>query len=133
MIDGDAVILPNHRYSNSVLIPILSGFNSEKDLYPHGEETYSIKVKEAVSILNQLSDSYPDLYNNISELTLNKDDEYVIILSDKPTRVILGKDNILNKLNILKNFHKALGQRQLTDFQLLDMRYNKQLIAREWT
>ena len=86
-----------------------------------------------MSILNQLSDSYPDLYNNISELTLNKDDEYVIILSDKPTRVILGKDNILNKLNILKNFHKALGQRQLTDFQLLDMRYNKQLIAREWT
>ena len=133
MIDGDAVILPNHRYSNNVLIPILSGFNSEKDLYPHGEKTYSIKVKEAVSILNQLSDSYPDLYNNISELTLNKEDEYVIILSDKPTRVILGKDNILKKLNILKKFDKALGQRQLTDFQLLDMRYNKQLIAREWT
>ena len=133
MIDGDAVILPNHHYINSVLIPILSGFNPEKDLYPHGEKTYSIKVRESVSILNQLSDSFPNLYNNISELTLNNNDEYVIILSDKPTRVILGKDNILKKLNILKNFDKALGQRQLTDFQLLDMRYNKQLIAREWT
>ncbi len=38
-----------------------------------------------------------------------------------------------SKLNILKNFDKSLGQRQLTDFRLLDMRYNKQLIARDWS
>ena len=57
----------------------------------------------------------------------------MIILSDRPTRVILGKKNIITKLNILKTFDKSLGQRQLTDFRLLDMRYNKQLVAREWT
>ena len=73
-----------------------------------------------------------DLYENISELTLNKDDEYVLILADRPTRVILGKQNINLKFNILKSFDKALGQRQLTDFRLIDMRYNKQLVAREW-
>jgi len=103
------------------------------DLNPEGEQTYSIKVKEAVAILNKLSKGYPTLYENISELTLNSHDEYVIILTDRPTRVILGKNDIFSKLNILKNFEEALGQRQLTDYRLLDMRYKKQLVAREWS
>ena len=90
-------------------------------------------MKEAVNILTKISNGYPKLYENISELTLNKDDEYVLILADRPTRVILGKKDILLKLNILKNFDNALGQRQLTDYRLLDMRYKKQLVAREWT
>ena len=133
MIDNEGFILPDQGYSQGALIPILSGFNSAKDLYPEGEKTYSIKVKEAVSILSKILNGYPELYENISELTLNKDDEYVIILADQPTRVILGKDEILTKLNILKNFDQALGLRKLTDYQFLDMRYKKQLIAKEWT
>ena len=49
------------------------------------------------------------------------------------TMLALTKSDIIPKLNILKSFDKALGKRQLTDYQLLDMRYNKQLIAREWS
>jgi cell division septal protein FtsQ len=133
MIDDEAVVLPGKKYSEDYLIPVLSGFNSAIELYPEGEKTYSIKVKEAVDILKKLSIHFADLYENISELTLNKDDEYVLILADRPTRVVLGKDNISLKFDILKSFDKALGQRQLTDFRLIDMRYNKQLVAREWT
>ena len=133
MLDGEAVVLPDHPYSQSAMVPILSGFNTALDLYPEGEQTYSIKVKEAVAILNKLSKGYPALYENISELTLNSHDEYVIILTDRPTRVILGKNDIFSKLNILKNFEETLGQRQLTDYRLLDMRYKKQLVAREWS
>ena len=125
MIDDEAVVLPGKKYSEDYLIPVLSGFNSAIELYPQGEKTYSIKVKEAVDILKKLSIHYADLYENISELTLNKDDEYVLILADRPTRVVLGKDNISLKFDILKSFDKALGQRQLTDFRLIDMRYNK--------
>ena len=133
MIDDEGVILPGGIYSENYLVPVLSGFNSAKELYPEGRKTFSVKVNEAVKILKILSDEYSDLYENISELTLNKDDEYVIILADRPTRVILGKNDINKKLHVLKSFDKALGQRQLTDFQLLDMRYQKQLVAREWT
>ena len=132
MIDDEAVVLPGKNYSENFLIPVLSGFNSAKELYPEGGKTYSIKVKEAVGILRELSTNYKNLYENISELTLNKDDEYVLILADRPPRVILGTENISLKFNILKSFDKALGQRQLTDFRLIDMRYNKQLVAREW-
>ena len=82
---------------------------------------------------SELDLNYDDFYDEISELTINKNDEYVIILSEQPTKVILGRDNISRKIKILKNFDKALGQRQLTSYRLLDVRYSKQLVAMEWT
>ena len=84
MIDDEGVILPGGIYSENYLVTVLSGFNSAKELYPEGRKTFSVKVNEAVKILKILSDEYSDLYENISELTLNKDDEYVIILADLP-------------------------------------------------
>ncbi len=133
MIDDNAIVLPNNTKIENSLIPVLSGFNPATDLYPLGQITYSIKVKEAIEILAYIKNNYSDFYDEISELTINKDDEYEIILSEEPTRVILGKNNISKKIKILKNFDKALGQRQLTSYRLLDMRYSKQLIAMEWT
>ena len=133
MIDDNAIVLPNNTTIENSLIPVLSGFNPATDLYPLGQITYSIKVKEAIEILAYIKSNYNEFYDEISELTINKDDEYEIILSEEPTRVILGKNNISKKIKILKNFDKALGQRQLTSYRLLDMRYSKQLIAMEWT
>ena len=133
MIDDNAIVLPNNTTIENSLIPVLSGFNPATDLYPLGQITYSIKVKEAIEILAYIKNNYSDFYDEISELTINKDDEYEIILSEEPTRVILGKNNISKKIKILKNFDKALGQRQLTSYRLVDMRYSKQLIAMEWT
>ncbi len=133
MIDNEAVILPNNPFTENALIPVLSGFNPANDLYPEGQVTFSIKVKEAIGILNFIQKNYDDFYEEISELTINKNDEYVIILSDQPTKIILGRDNISRKIKILKNFDKALGQRQLTSYRLLDVRYSKQLVATEWT
>ena len=133
MIDDNAIVLPNNTKIENSLIPVLSGFNPATDLYPLGQITYSIKVKEAIEILAYIKNNYSHFYDEISELTINKDDEYEIILSEEPTRVILGKNNISKKIKILKNFDKALGQRQLTSYRLLDMRYSKQLIAMEWT
>lgn len=133
LIDQEAVIIANRNsYIESALIPMLSGFNPANDLYPEGRQTFSIKVKEAVEILVFIQLNYDEFFDQISELTINKDDEFEIILSEQPTKVILGKDNIKIKINILKKFNEALGQRQLTDYSLLDMRYSKQLVAREW-
>lgn len=135
LIDDEAVILPDYNnYSQVAQIPILSGFNPAQELYPRGQESFSIKVKEAITILKKLNAEYPGLYDNLSELTLNKDDEYVLILADRPTRVILGKNRVWAKIHILMQFEQTLkGQGSLTDYKSLDMRYNKQIIAREWT
>ena len=133
LIDGEAVILPdNNSFIESALIPMLSGFNPADELYPEGSETFSVKVKEAVEILEFIRFNYNEFFDEISELTINKDDEFEIVLSEQPTRVILGKSDIHIKIKILKEFGEALGQRQLTDYKLLDIRYSKQLVAREW-
>ena len=133
LIDGEAVILPdNNSFIESALIPVLSGFNPADELYPEGSETFSVKVKEAVDILEFIRFNYNEFFDEISELTINKDDEFEIVLSEQPTRVILGKNDIHIKIKILKKFGEALGQRQLTDYKLLDIRYSKQLVAREW-
>ena len=133
LIDGEAVILPdNNSFIESALIPMLSGFNPADELYPEGSETFSVKVKEAVDILEFIRFNYNEFFDEISELTINKDDEFEIVLSEQPTRVILGKNDINIKIKILKKFGEALGQRQLTDYKLLDIRYSKQLVAREW-
>ena len=133
MIDSEAIILPNRNsFFESALIPMLSGFNPANDLYPEGDITLSIKVKEAIKILDFIQINYNELFNEIAELRINKDDEFEIILSEEPTIVILGQGDFHNKINILKKFDEALGQRQLTDYRLLDMRYSKQLVAREW-
>ena len=133
MIDSEAIILPNRNsFYESALIPMLSGFNPANDLYPEGDITLSIKVKEAIKILDFIQLNFNELFNEIAELRINKDDEFEIILSEEPTIVILGQGDFHNKINILKKFDEALGQRQLTDYRLLDMRYSKQLVAREW-
>ena len=133
MIDSEAIILPNRNsFFESALIPMLSGFNPANDLYPEGDITLSIKVKEAIKILDFIQLNFNELFNEIAELRINKDDEFEIILSEEPTIVILGQGDFHNKINILKKFDEALGQRQLTDYRLLDMRYSKQLVAREW-
>lgn len=135
LIDNEAVVLPDkNNYSQEAQIPVLSGFNPARELYLPGQESFSVKVKEAISILNQLTIEYPGLYDNLSEITLNNDGDYVLILAEKPTRVILGKNRVWTKIHILMQFEQTLkGQRALTDYKSLDMRYKKQVIAREWT
>ena len=44
-------VMKSNHYAQTALIPMLSGFNPADDLYPEGEGTFSIKVKEAVNIL----------------------------------------------------------------------------------
>ena len=109
MIDSEAVILPNsNAFFESALIPMLSGFNPANDLYPEGNTALSIKVKEAIKILDFIQLNFNELFDEISELTINKDDEFEIILSEEPTRVILGKNDIQNKINIQKMINNSL-------------------------
>ncbi|MEE8437711.1 MAG: FtsQ-type POTRA domain-containing protein [Candidatus Neomarinimicrobiota bacterium] len=135
LIDIDAVIMPDKdNYSQSAPLPVLSGFNQSKELYPPGLKTYSVKVKEAAIILKYVMEIYPELYKNLSEISINTKEEYELILANRPTRVKLGKQKIMEKIQILKQFELSLeGVGQLTDYKLVDMRYNRQVVTREWS
>ena len=132
MIDREGIILPDQGKSDDYIIPCLSGFNPAKELYPAGKQTYSVKVQETMNLIAKIVDTYPSLYRNISEVTLNANDEYVIILADYPTKVILGNIDIWSKIEILGKFENSLkNKRQLSDYNNLDLRYTNQVIAKE--
>ena len=57
-------------------------------------------------ILHFLADEHPRLFENISELRLNNQDDFEIILLEQPTKVVLGKNQLIKKLNVLIRLKK---------------------------
>ena len=132
MIDREGIILPDKGQVNDFLVPCLSDFNPAKELYPAGQQTVSAKVQETMNLITRILDYYPSLYSNISEVTMNANDEYVIILAQYPTKVILGNTDVWAKIQILGKFeHSLSNKRQLSDYKYLDLRYDNQVIAKE--
>lgn len=132
MLDKDCFILPNIENINNYNIPILSRYNTDPGLYPIGKQALSVKIKNTISWLKALNERYPDLYHNISEITLANDDEIILILAEYPTKIMLGNENTLYKIELLKRFEETLkNKKEITDYAYLDMRYNNQVIVKE--
>ena len=132
MFDQDSFVLPNIENIEDYSIPILSKYNIAPELHPLGKQSLSVKIKETISWLKKLNKKYPDLYNSISEVTLDDGDEIILILAEHPTKIMLGNTNTLHKIEILKRFEKTLEQKkEITDYAYLDMRYNNQIIVKE--
>ena len=130
-IDEEGVVLPDLGNVSDDIIPIMSGFNTAHELYPIGHQTVSQKVLESVELIDYIIEYYPHLYDNLSEITLNSNDEFVLILANYPTRVILGTERFQEKIQILNSFEQALPKQEgLHHFSTLDLRYNRQIIAR---
>ncbi len=131
-IDREGFVLPELGSVGEDIIPIMSGFNTARELYPIGHQTVSQKVLESIALIDFIIKHYPHIYENLSEVTLNSNDEFVLILADYPTKVILGTERMQEKIQILDSFEQALpNQKGLYHFSILDLRYNRQIIARE--
>ena len=132
MLDKNCFVLPNIENINNYSIPILSRYNTDPELYPIGKQALSVKIKDTISWLKVLNEMYPDLYHNISEITLANDDEIILILAEYPTKIMLGNENTLYKIELLKRFEETLkNKKEITDYAYLDMRYNNQVIVKE--
>ena len=130
LLDKNSFVLPHKIAKSNFSLPILNNFNSDLDLYPYGGKARSESVENCIGWLNQIQIEYPSLYMNISEMKMTSDNHMNIILSDYPTRIFLGKDQIWKKIKILKEFETELLPNKLSDFSYLDMRYNNQVIAK---
>lgn len=130
-IDEEGVVLPDLGNVSDEIIPIMSGFNAAHELYPIGHRTVSQKVLESVELIDYIIEYYPHLYDNLSEITLTSNDEFVLILANYPTKVILGTGRFQEKIQIFNSFVQSLSkQEELHHFSTLDLRYNRQIIAR---
>lgn len=131
IIDLMGTVLPEIPEARLDVMPVLSNFNPSRELYPIGKPVISTKVIEARNILFTIWETYRPLYMNLSEVRLNIQDEFELILAEEPTRIILGTDEIGPKLAVLKEFQEALQPRKLTDYSMIDLRYRNQIVTRE--
>ncbi len=130
-IDREGIVLPELGNVGEEIIPIMSGFNSARELYPIGHQTVSQKVSESIALIDYIIEHFPYLYENLSEVTLNSNDEFVLILANYPTKVILGNERMEEKIQILNSFEHTLPEEKgLHNFSSLDLRYNRQVIVK---
>ena len=133
-LDTHGILFPLRGSFGDYSIPILSRFTPLWNDDTKCRQIQSKSLNSAKQFLQFLLDENQIFYKNISELRLNTDDDFEIILLDQPTKVVLGKKQITEKIKILLNFNEQLHvyQKRITDFKNLDLRFNSQIIAKEW-
>ncbi len=134
LVDREGVILPVNHPEMVVQLPMLSNMNPAKELYPMGQQTLSIKVLDAVGIVGEILDLFPQLYKEISEVRFNSKDDLELVLTQHPTRIFLGNSQFRKKIITLREFKRVLPPSvPLTSFRSLDLRFDKQIIAKDWS
>ena len=129
LIDKDGIILPNNKEAFKKIIPFLSGFNQNKLSYINGEKTTSPKLNEAIALLKKIKEKNESLYKNISEMALNTDKEFVLVLVDYPTKINLGSSDLDKKIQIIESFDSSINPDGLYAFKSIDLRYQNQIIT----
>ena len=132
VVDNEGFILPLRNGIIEFNIPTLSGFNNEKSLYPIGLKCLSTKTLEAVNYLNSAKEIFPDLVLNISEFKINQSDYYEMILTEKPTKIILKNSYFSKQIFLLKKFNDVINfEKGLEDYKYVDLRYKNQIVVKE--
>ena len=131
LIDENGIILPNNKEAFKKIIPFLSGFNQNKLSYINGEKTTSPKLNEAISLLKKIKEKNQSLYKNISEMALNGDKEFVLVLVDYPTKINLGSNDLDKKIQIIESFDSSVNPDGLYAFKSIDLRYQNQIITQD--
>ena len=130
LLDEDGFVLPDLGNLNNLDLPIMSNFNTDKELYPSGDKAISVKVIECILILSKLKNQYEGLYNNLSEIKISTGNEIELILADQPTQIFLGAKNINYRISVLKEFEKELEPKTISGFSYIDIRYDNQVIVK---
>ena len=134
LLDRHGILFPLRGTFSDYTIPILSHFVATENSYYKINKNQSKTMTSAKIILHFLADEYPRLFENISKLRLNNQDDFEIILLEQPTKVVLGKNQLIKKINVLMKFKNQLQlfNKNITDYKKLDLRYERQIVAREW-
>ena len=135
LLDRHGILFPLRGSFSDYTLPVLSHFVSTENSYHEINKIQSKTMAAAKQILQVLEEEHPRLFENISELRLNNHEDFEIILLEQPTKVVLGKNQHIKKINILMNFENQLQllNKNITDYKKLDLRYDSQVVAQEWT
>ncbi|MDO9548783.1 MAG: FtsQ-type POTRA domain-containing protein [Candidatus Marinimicrobia bacterium] len=132
LADAEGIVLPIPKRSLGTNLPVISGFESDSLDYFPGYYIPNESVQEIIYVISGILNSAPNLYSEISEIHHWKNDNYILYTVKSGTPIYLGNKSLPEQLNILANFQTRLnGKRHLSDYQYLDLRWNKQIVAKE--
>lgn len=132
LIDTEGIALPVPKKPLNANLPVISGFDDDSLIYASGCTVPNPELIHLITLILELSYSVPDLFPEISEIHYHQNGGYTLYTVDSGAPIYLGKDDLDGKLNILAHFQYLLqGKRRLRDYQYLDLRWKKQIIARE--
>ena len=127
---GIALPLPKKHLENN--LPVISGFDSDSLTYEPGHLVPNKDLLKLVSLISKTMHFAPELYSQVSEVHHQKNGNYTLYTVNGGTPIYLGKENIARKINILSQFQFLLhNKRYLNDYQYIDLRLAKQIIAME--
>ena len=132
LIDGEGIALPLPKKHLETNLPVISGFDSDSLIYKLGYLVPNEELLNVVNIINETMHFSPELYSEISEIHYQKNSNFTLYTIDGGTPIYLGKGNLSKQLNILAQFQCLLyNKRYLNDYQYIDLRWEKQIIAKE--
>lgn len=132
LADAEGIVLPIPKQSLGTNLPVISGFEDDSLEYYPGYYIPNESVREIIRVINGTLIAAPDLYSEISEIHYWNNDSYILYTVKSGTPIYLGNKSLPEQLNILAHFQNRLnGKRNLSDYQYLDLRWNKQIVAKE--
>ncbi len=132
LLDAEGIVLPLPSQALGTNLPVISGFDDDSLEYYPGYYVPNSTVREIVDIVHSTMLHTPKLYSEISEIHHWKDGSCILYTAESGTPIYLGDKDLSEQLNILAHFQNKLnGKRDLSDYQYLDLRWNKQIVAKE--
>jgi cell division protein FtsQ len=132
LLDAEGIILPPIQTTVATNLPVISGFEKDSLLYQPGSKVPNPEIMAIVKTVHSTLLNTPDLFSEISEIHYWNSENYILYTIKNGTPIFLGNRNLSEQFNILANFQNRLkGKRELSDYQYLDLRWEKQIVAKE--
>jgi len=132
LVDQEGYLMPVPDTRLNGNLPLINGFQSDTVRHCAGSLIANPQLLELVHLIARTGEESPLLYNSISEVLRTEDGQCVIYSTRGGTPVFLGSGNIAEKFRILAHFQHLLRyRRDLSDYQYVDLRWNKQVIVKE--
>jgi len=132
LIDQKGIVLPLPKERLKTNLPIITGFESDSARCRAGLKAPNPEMLTALNLVQTAAQKASALYAEISEIYAWKNGEFIIYTVQGGTPIYLGRGDLTKQLYILAMFQSVIkSKRNLADYQYLDLRWEKQIIAKE--
>lgn len=132
LIDQKGIILPIPKERLTTNLPIITGFEADSARCRAGQPAPNPQMLKALNLIEMAALKTNALYAEISEVYAWKNGEFIIYTVNGGTPIYLGRGDLAKQLYILATFQSVIrNKRNFADYQYLDLRWDKQIIAKE--